>query len=91
MQKYEYQSDIVRGYVAQGRAEGREQGLRIALAELVHAILGTLPAEYERALQAIGSEAELTALVAELGRAREAGDVEAVFARLLGRVGGSGG
>jgi hypothetical protein len=84
MEKYQYQSRVVREYVAQGREEGREQGLRSAILEFVRAKLGELPPEYERVLAGIHDEPALTALVADLGRARDRGEVEAVFARLPG-------
>ena len=97
MQKYEYQSDIVREYVAQGREEGREEGreqgreegraegIRFAIGELVRAKLGSLPAPYERALLALDVP-ELTSLVAEVGGAGDVAELETVFARLLART-----
>lgn len=96
MEKYQYQSRVVREYVAQGleqglargreegREEGREQGLRSAILEFVRAKLGELPSGYESVLASIHDERALTRLVADLGRARERDEVEAVFARLRG-------
>jgi hypothetical protein len=81
MEKYEYQSDIVREYVAQGREEGLAAGFRLAIAEVVRARLGNLPQVYDRALQAL-STSELTSLAAEVGAARDSGELEAIFARL---------
>lgn len=80
---YQYQSNVVREYIAQGREEGREQGMRAAILEFARGRLGTLPAAYEAAVLAIEAEAELTSLVAELGRARDDTQLRELFDRLV--------
>jgi len=90
MEKYEYQSNVVREYVAQGReeglAEGREQGraevLHSALGKIVHAKLGNVPSRYEQAWQGL-STAALEQLLVELSVSRDAAEVAVVFGRLI--------
>jgi hypothetical protein len=94
MQKYEYQSDIVRGYVAQGReeglAEGREQGreegraevLHSALAKIVLAKLGNVPPHYEQAWQTLNTAA-LEQLLVNLSVSSDASEVAVLFGRLI--------
>ncbi|HEY5921081.1 MAG TPA: hypothetical protein VIV11_05390 [Kofleriaceae bacterium] len=90
MEKYQYQSNVVREYIAQGRAEGREEGreegLRRAILEFARAKIGTLPPSYEQALHVVATEAALSDVIAELGKARDATEIHAVFTRLLDRL-----
>ncbi len=77
---YEYQSDFARKYVAQGREEGREEGLRVAIMELVCARLPGLRIELERHLRG-QSEARLVQLLLELDKVHDEDGVQVVLNR----------
>jgi hypothetical protein len=77
---YEYQSDFARKYVAQGREEGREEGLRLAVMELVCARLPGLRDELERRLRG-QSETRLVQLLLELDKVHDEDGVQAVLDR----------
>jgi hypothetical protein len=81
MERYEYQSDFARKYVAQGLEQGREQGRQDAALELARAKLGALSSEDEAAIRAIHDGAALTALIVGLGQAHTAEQARTVVAQ----------
>jgi hypothetical protein len=80
MEGYVYQSDFARRYVAQGREEGREEGLHLAVLELARDKL-PLSAADEAAIRALRDPAVLTELNVALGRARNARQARAALER----------
>jgi hypothetical protein len=78
MEGYVYQSDFARKYVAQGREEGRVEGLRLAILELARDKLELSPRDQE-VLLAIRDSAVLTELAVALGRARTARQARAAL------------
>jgi len=88
---YEYQSEFARKYYSQGREEGRgeghehgrEEGVRVAVLTLARAKLVALSAADEAAIAAVHDERVLTALITELGRARNAARARAVLDRVI--------
>jgi len=77
---YEYQSDFASRYVAQGREEGRAEGLRDAILALVGARLPGLRNEVEHRLAGV-SRARLEQLVSELAEVHDEDGVRAVLDR----------
>ena len=49
---YEYQSDFARKYVAEGREEGRREGLEAMLVRLIEQRFGALPPDIAGAIHA---------------------------------------
>jgi hypothetical protein len=78
LEGYKYQSDFARKYYGLGREEGRTEGLRRAVLELVGARLPELRDELGARLQD-RSEAELVKLVIELGTAHDEDRFRAVL------------
>ena len=82
MERYEYQTEFARKYVAQGREEGREQGreaLRRVVIELARAKLGQLSARDEAAIHALRDDGALTSLTVGLGQARDVDQARAAL------------
>jgi len=82
MERYEYQTEFARKYVAQGREEGREEGretLRRAVIELARAKLGQLSAHDEAAIHALRDDGALTNLTVGLGQARDVDQARAAL------------
>lgn len=88
MQSHQYKTEFVRKYVeCAERAERAEQalvtsraeGLRAAVLELARIKLSDLTSEQLAAIQAVGDEAALLALVGALSRAATAADADAVL------------
>ncbi|HWO22419.1 MAG TPA: hypothetical protein VNO30_26855 [Kofleriaceae bacterium] len=75
---YEYQSDIARMYVSEGRAEGRAQGLRWAITEVVCARFPRLRNELERQIRD-QSVVWLVQLAGKVGKAQDEDAVRAVL------------
>jgi hypothetical protein len=71
MERYEYQSEFARKYVAQGRQEGRQEGRQSAVLELARVKLGQMSPADEAAIVAVHDEAKLNRLIVELGRATD--------------------
>jgi hypothetical protein len=76
LEGYVYQSNFARKYVAQGR----EEGLHLAVLELARAKLRLSP-EDEAAVRALRDPAALTALIVALGEARSAKQARVAFDR----------
>ncbi len=77
---YEYQSDFARKYVSQGREEGRVEGMRRAIVELVCARLPGLRDELASRLRD-QPEARLVQLAGELGKAQDEDAVRTILGR----------
>lgn len=95
MEKYEYQSEFARKFIALGRSEGRHEGraegrqegrgegLVEAVLQLAEVRLGALPAGLEARLRGHADPAQLKRLIAEIGMAADSDAVRAALERFL--------
>ena len=79
---YEYQSDFARKYYGQGIEQGRQDGLRRAIVELVCARRPAIRDELERRLRDL-PEARLVEIIGALGGPQDDDAVRAILDRLL--------
>jgi hypothetical protein len=87
MERYEYQSEFARRYVAQGREQGIEQGIergrQDAALEFARSKLGLVSLEEETAIRALHDAAALTALIIGLGKAQDAEQARAAIVQAI--------